>query len=102
MIHSERDIWVFPASVDFEKTAIYTKKYREMNCREVLFFDLSNTIAIHTSFVGLLISIKHDLEKNGGKLFLTISGEIEKIFEMMKISDYLASTDSIKMLRKTA
>jgi anti-anti-sigma regulatory factor len=102
MIHSERDIWVFPASVDFEKTALYTKKYREMTSHEVLFFDLSDTIAIHTSFVGLLISIKHDLEKNGGKLVLTISDEIEKIFEMMKISDYLSSTDSIKMLRKTA
>jgi anti-anti-sigma regulatory factor len=102
MIHSERDIWVFPASVDFEKTALYTKKYREMTNHDVLFFDLSDTVAIHTSFVGLLISIKHDLEKNGGKLVLTISGEIEKLFEMMKISEYLASTDSIKMLRKTA
>jgi anti-anti-sigma regulatory factor len=102
MLQVERDIWVFPASVDFEKTAIYTKRYRETKERDILYFDLSGTTSIHTAFIGLLISIKHDLEKNGGKLILSASIEIEKMFAKMKISDYLFSTSSVKLLRKTA
>lgn len=102
MLQAERDIWVFPASIDFEKTAIYTKRYREIQNHEILYFDLSGTTSIHTAFIGLLISIKHDLEKNGGKLVLSASVEIERMFARMKIADYLFSTSSVKLLRKTA
>jgi anti-anti-sigma regulatory factor len=102
MLQAERDIWVFPASIDFEKTAIYTKRYRESKKQEILYFDLSGTTSIHTAFIGLLISIKHDLEKNGGRLILSASVEIERLFVKMKIADYLFSSSSVKLLRKTA
>jgi len=102
MIRSEEDIWVFPASIDFEKAALYTKKYREQENRALYFFDLSATIAMHTSFIGFLLSVKHDLDKSGGRLILNTSREIEDLFAKMKLTDYFAASKSVQLLKKTA
>jgi anti-anti-sigma regulatory factor len=102
MTHTEDDIWVFPQSIDFEKTALYTKKYRDQKNRSIYFFDLSDTMSLHTSFIGFLITVKDDLEKNGGRLIINTSREIEEIFSRMKITDFFMSSKSVEMLRKTA
>jgi len=102
MINSIEDIWVFPSNVDFEMTARYTKRYREQNNKSFYFFDLSETISLHSSFVGFLISIKHDLEKNGGRLILNTSREIDELLSKMKIIEYFSSSKSVKLLKKTA
>ncbi|MGL4369578.1 MAG: hypothetical protein ACRCUT_07890, partial [Spirochaetota bacterium] len=85
MIRSEEDIWVFPVSIDFEHAALYTKKYRDQANREIYFFDLSGTKTMHTSFIGFLLSVKHDLDKSGGRLILNTSVEIESLFGKMKL-----------------
>lgn len=102
MIKREEDIWVFPASIDFEKTALYTKKYRDQKDNEIYFFDLSGTRSLHTAFLGFLITVKQDLEKKGGRLILTTSREIEDLFKKMKITDFFTSSKNVEMLRKTA
>jgi|APHig6443717817_1056837.scaffolds.fasta_scaffold72984_2 anti-anti-sigma regulatory factor len=102
MIHSEEDIWVFPASIDFEKTALYTKKYRDQKTNEIYFFDLSGTSSLHTAFLGFLITVKQDLEKKGGRLILTTSQEIDALFNKMKITDFFTSSKNVQLLRKTA
>lgn len=102
MIKREEDIWVFPASIDFEKTALYTKKYRDQKDNEIYFFDLSGTRSLHTAFLGFLITVKQDLEKKGGRLILTTSREIEDLFRKMKITDFFTSSKNVEMLRKTA
>ena len=102
MIRSEEDIWVFPATIDFEKAAFYTKKYRDQANRSIYFFDLSGTKSIHTSFIGFLLSVKSDLEQTGGRLILTTSGEIEALFLKMKLTDYLTSSKAVQLLKKTA
>lgn len=102
MINSKEDIWVFPSDVDFEMTANYTKRYREQRNKSLYFFDLSDTVSMHSSFVGFLISIKHDLEKSGGRLILNTSREIDELFSKMKIVEYFSSSKSVKLLKKTA
>jgi hypothetical protein len=102
MINSKEDIWVFPPNVNFEMTAGYTKRYRDQGNKSIYFFDLTETISLHSSFVGFLISIKHDLEKNGGRLILNTSHEIDELFSRMKIIEYFSSSKSVKLLKKTA
>ena len=102
MIDAKEDIWVFPPNVDFEMTASYTKRYREQRNKSLYFFDLSDTISLHSSFVGFLISIKHDLEKTDGHLLLNTSPEVDELFTRMKIFEYFSSSKSVKMLKKTA
>ena len=102
MTRAEEDIWVFPASIDFEKAAFYTKKYRDQANRSLYFFDLSDTKTMHTSFIGFLLTVKNDLERTGGRLILTTSREIEELFMKMKLTDYLTSSKAVQLLKKTA
>ena len=102
MINAKEDIWVFPPNVDFEMTANCTKRYREQRNKSLYFFDLSDTLSLHSSFVGFLISIKHDLEKTDGRLILNTSHEIDELFTKMKIIEYFSSSKSVKLLKKTA
>jgi anti-anti-sigma regulatory factor len=102
MTHSEDDIWVFPNAIDFEKTALYTKKYREQKNRSIYFFDLSETKTVHTSFIGFLITVKGDLELRDGRLILNTSGAIEDLLNKMKLTDFFTSSKTVELLRKTA
>ncbi|HEY1405955.1 MAG TPA: hypothetical protein VF857_05040 [Spirochaetota bacterium] len=102
MLHSEEDIWIFPVSIDFEKTALYTKKYRDQKNNSIYFFDLSETKSLHTAFLGFLITVKQDLEQKGGRLILNTSREIEELFKKMKITDFFTSSKNVEILRKTA
>jgi hypothetical protein len=102
MTHSEDDIWVFPNTIDFEKTALYTKKYREQKNRSIYFFDLSETKTVHTSFIGFLITVKGDLENLDGRLILNTSRAIEDLLKKMKLTDFFTSSKTVELLTKTA
>lgn len=102
MINKEEDIWVFPKEINFIETAGYAKKYRGLVNRNLFFFDLTQTTTMHTSFLGFLITVKHDLDKNGGRLILNTSNEISNLFAKMKITDFFTDSKSVEIYSKSA
>lgn len=84
-----KNIWKFPAIIEFETVPQYSKKFEKLQMDQTLVFDLSNTQSIHSSFVGFLIYAKKQTEKEGGNLSLIISPYLEKIFKMLNIGNFL-------------
>ena len=75
--------------IAFEMVPIYVKNFEEASCNRSIIFDLSRTKNLHSSFIGFLINAKQRTEKEGGRLQLYISPELEKIFAKKDLINYL-------------
>ncbi len=85
------NIWKFPAEVGIEATHHCLAKLKAFTHNGTITLDLSRTENIHSSFIGFLIHARQVIKKKGGNLVLTISPTLEKIFNMLKISDFLST-----------
>ena len=66
----------------------YSEQLSRVRFDNNIFFDLSNTHTIHSSFVGFLIIAKNEAERKGGELKLELSDEMNKLFSLLNIGDY--------------
>jgi hypothetical protein len=95
-------IWKFSKSVDPEEVSEYLEQLAVMTPGTSLTFDLSETINIHSNFIGFLIHAKHHLEKAGGRLTIILSLTVEKILIMLNIREYFSPDILTVFNRKTA
>ncbi len=102
LIMDDTKIWIFPKSVNIEEVSEYVEKLKNIKGGDVVTFDLSRTVNIHSSFIGFLIHAKHHINKNGGRLILLLSLTVEKILIMLNIIEYFSPEIETSFNKKTA
>ena len=98
----DNKVWIFPKSVSIEEVSEYVERLKNIKASEVVTFDLSKTVNIHSSFIGFLIHAKHHINKNGGRLVLLLSLTVEKILIMLDIIEYFSPQIDTSFNKKTA
>ena len=98
----DNKIWIFPKSVNIEEVSEYVESLKNIKTREVVTFDLTKTVNIHSSFIGFLIHAKHHINKNGGRLVLLLSLTVEKVLIMLDIIEYFSPEIDTSFNKKTA
>ena len=102
IIMEDYNVWVFPRSITIEEVSEYVERLKKLKIDEVITFDMSNTVNVHSSFIGFLLHAKHHINKNGGKLFLILSLTVEKILIMLNIIEYFSTDIVTSISKKTA
>ncbi len=97
-----KDVWVFPESISFDKAAEFVERLNENKDSMNLVFDLSSTINIHSSFIGFLIHAKHHLNRRGVNLTLILSLTVEKLLILLNIIEYFSPDVQVNINKKTA
>jgi anti-anti-sigma regulatory factor len=98
----DNKIWIFPKSINIEEVSEYVERLKNLKNGEIVTFDLSKTVNIHSSFIGFLIHAKHHIRKNGGRLILLLSLTVEKILIMLNIIEYFSPEIETSINKKTA
>lgn len=94
--------WKFSQSITPEEVSRYLDQLLSITPGSSLTFDLSDTINIHSNFIGFLIHAKHHMQKTGGKLTIVISLTVERILVMLNIREYFSPDIIAALNRKTA
>ncbi|HPS58870.1 MAG TPA: hypothetical protein PK514_12260 [Spirochaetota bacterium] len=81
----------FPKHISFELVPRYTEILKSESMPQDVYFDLSMTELIHSSFIGFLLDAKNVTEKNDKRLTLRISGTVEKTLKMLGIYNHFQS-----------
>lgn len=102
IIMEDYNVWVFPRSITIEEVSEYVERLKRLKINEIITFDMSNTVNVHSSFIGFLLHAKHHINKNGGKLFLILSLTVEKILIMLNIIEYFSTDIVTSISKKTA
>jgi hypothetical protein len=95
-------IWKFSKSINPEEVSEYLDQLAVIAPGTSLTFDLSETVNIHSNFIGFLIHAKHHIEKVGGKLTIILSLTVEKILIMLNIREYFSHDIMTALNKKTA
>jgi anti-anti-sigma regulatory factor len=96
------ETWTFPKDIKFEDVSSFSDRFeKEMSGKNII-FDLTDTINMHSSFVGFLIHAKHHLLLKGNILLLRISFTVEKILILLNIMEYFTPDTETVLNRKTA
>lgn len=96
------DVWRFPQEIEFWLVPEYLKKMEGSTFKDIIVFDLSETDNVHSSFIGFLIFVKQSTEKQGGKLVLKVSSALKRLFVMLNILEYFATSLTDQKIRKIA
>jgi hypothetical protein len=94
--------WKFSKSISPEEVSEYLEQLTLITPGASLMFDLSDTVNIHSNFIGFLIHAKHHMQKIGGKLTIVLSLTVEKILIMLNIRDYFTPDIMMALTKKTA
>lgn len=62
---SKTFLFTFPGEITFESASGYFNRLNDVDLGGDLFFDLSNTEEVHSSFIGFLINLKNNIENEG-------------------------------------
>jgi len=91
--------WIFPDNIKFDEVPQYVERLKEHDLNKRIIFDLSETVNMHSSFIGFLIHARYNIKNDGGTLLLHLSFTVEKILTMLNILDYF-SPETITILKK--
>jgi anti-anti-sigma regulatory factor len=101
-IMEDKVAWAFPPRISLDDVPGYLEKLKQLDMSGTVYFDLTDTVTIHSSFIGFLIHAKHTIRGNGGRLILQLSTTIEKILSRLNIADYFIPEGDAPSDRKTA
>lgn len=101
-IMDDKVAWSFPPRISLDEVPGYLEKLKGMDMTGTVYFDLTDTVTIHSSFIGFLIHAKHTIRNNGGRLVLELSSTIEKILARLNIADFFTPDNTAPSDRKTA
>ncbi len=68
----------FPEVIDFITASNCISSMGNLDCEGKILFDLSETVSVHSSFIGFLIDVKRKIDHRGGRLSLDLSPFLEK------------------------
>jgi hypothetical protein len=94
--------WSFPENIKFEEVADYLDRFKHVDHRAKIVFDLQKTVNIHSSFIGFMINAKQLTVRNGGTLTLVLSYTTERILTMLNIIEYFTPGIVVHMDKKSA
>ncbi len=81
--------WTFPKEISLEEVPQYSRLLDKCEYNEFISFDLTNTINVHSSFIGFLLHAKNHISSRGGDLYIYPSQAVTKILNLMQLKDYL-------------
>jgi len=87
-LNNERT-WTFPKEISLEEVPRYSRLLDKCEYNEFISFDLTNTINVHSSFIGFLLHAKNHISSRGGDLYIYPSQAVTKIINLMQLRDYL-------------
>ncbi len=88
----------FPRVINFTIAATYIEAISRDLTAGDLIVDLESTEVINSSFIGLLIHIKDQLERNGCRLIVKMSPSIAETLRRLNLFDYFAENNTCKPL----
>ncbi|MBP7901352.1 MAG: STAS domain-containing protein [Spirochaetes bacterium] len=88
MTLNQNGSWIFPEKIEINDIHHYSEQLSRIRFEDDIYFDLSNTHTIHSSFVGFLIIAKKEAKRKGGELKLSLSDEMDRLFSLLNIGDY--------------
>lgn len=95
---AQTNLLSFPRVIDFTVAAMYIEAISRDLTAGDLIVDLESTEVINSSFIGLLIHLKDQLERNGGRLIVKMSPSITKTLRRLNLFDYFADTNTCQPL----
>jgi anti-anti-sigma regulatory factor len=94
MIKISGNTIILPRETQIDDIQVLYDLYHRLENLDDITVDLSRTDVIHTSVIGFLIFLKNDLSKRGKGLLIISSKKVKKIFDMLKIEEYLSADKS--------
>jgi anti-anti-sigma regulatory factor len=94
-------MWTFPRHVSFEAATGYLYQLRSMDLSGTVIFDLSETEAVHSSFIGLMIDLKEKAQRFGGELEVRLSPALVRHFSRMNIYQHFISGPLAEAMQQT-
>jgi anti-anti-sigma regulatory factor len=98
----ENNRWIFPENISFESVPEYSEYFAQLDHSDSITFDLSQTVSIHSAFIGFLINAKKVMQRGNGTLTLRLSNTAERLFQMLNIIKYFSTEPAQVADRKTA
>jgi hypothetical protein len=86
----KKEKWNFNENIGFEDVSGYIQKFTHTSKDTHIIFDLSNTMNIHSSFIGFLIHVKSSIAKTNNSLTLILSYTSERILVMLNIIKFFS------------
>lgn len=80
--------WSFPTNIKFDEVAEYLETFKKIDSSGTVIFDLSDTLNIHSSFIGFLIHAKNIIESKNGSMLLHLSFTVQRTLGLMNVRDY--------------
>ncbi len=87
-LNNERT-WTFPKEISLEEVPQYSRLLDKCEFNQFISFDLTNTVNVHSSFIGFLLHAKNHISSRGGDLYIYPSQAVTKIINLMQLKDYL-------------
>lgn len=84
-------LYTFPEVISFESASGYLNRLNNIDFSADLFFDLSHTREIHSSFVGFLLDLKHNTETGGGSFRLKLSPALDHLFFQLDLHEHFTA-----------
>jgi anti-anti-sigma regulatory factor len=78
----------FPESIDFELTTSYISIFEKIDYSHDIYFDLSGTHLMHSSFLGLILSMQKKFNCRGGRFYIRFSPVLKQFLSSLNILDY--------------
>jgi anti-anti-sigma regulatory factor len=86
--------WQFPENIELADIHRYTETFSSLQHTGEVIFDLNGTRSIHAAFVGFLIQVKSESEKNGARLRVELSVELRRLFTLLNILRFFSDPAS--------
>lgn len=80
----------FPQKIDMFQVPEYISQIERCLDASKIIFDLSETIDVHSSFMGFLLVIRKKIENKGGQLHVEMSPYLCRVMEMLGMADYFS------------
>ena len=80
--------WKFPQKITIHETSEYHEIADKLDFTEKIVFDLTDTDAASSSFIGFLININMETSSEGGLLILKSSESINRLLSLLELNDF--------------
>lgn len=86
--------WQFPETIELADIHRYTETFSALQQAGDIHFDLNGTRSIHAAFVGFLIQVKSESEKNGAQFRVELSDELRRLFALLNVLRFFSDITS--------
>jgi anti-anti-sigma regulatory factor len=91
MITIQNNQIIFPEIIDFSHISYLSDMMNKLTKVNSIVFDLSKTKSANAAFVGFMICLKNEKEKDNGTILLRVSPKMQNILNTLQLGGYFES-----------